>query len=122
MAITLNSKVYNFTGYDPNAVSDYQETATGVPTAASDLTNRVQKGNGKVVRVKWRLIVPIVATTEGECSCPGDVLRTSHVNIEYTLPTTSTLAERQDVRLRIASLVADTKYISSIDNLVQATG
>jgi hypothetical protein len=122
MAITLNSKVYNFAGYDTNAVSDYQETTTGIPTAASDLTNRVQQGNGKVVRVKWRLIVPIVATEGSECSCAGDVLRTTHVNIEYTLPTTSTLAERQDVRLRIASLVANAQYIASIDNLVQATG
>lgn len=121
MSITLNSKVYNYSGYDPNSVSQYQETSSGIPTAASDLTNRVTRA-AKVVRVKWRLIVPIVATAASECSCEGDVLRTSHVNIEFTLPATSTLAERQDVRARIASLITNAQYIASVDNLVQATG
>lgn len=122
MAITLNSKVYNYAGFDPNSVSQYQETSTGIPTAASDLTNRVTSGSGKVVRVKWRLIVPIVATEGSECSCVGDVLRTTHVNIEFTIPATSTLAERQDVRARIASLIDNAQYIASVDNLAQASG
>lgn len=121
MSITLNSKVYNFAGFDPNAVSQYQETSAGVPTAASDLTNRVSKG-AKVRRVKWRLIVPIVATDPSACSCPGNVLRTTYVDVEFTIPADSTLAERQDARLRLASLIANTQYIASVDNLVQATG
>ena len=37
MAITLNSKTYNFIGFDRNGVSIYQETSAGVPTGYSYL-------------------------------------------------------------------------------------
>lgn len=121
MSITLNSKVYNYAGFNVDSVSQYQETAGGIPTSYSDLTNRVTRSKD-MVRVKWRFAVPVIATEVGQNVKVGDVLRTSHCHLEIMLPATSTLAERQDVRLRLASLIDNTQYIASVDTQVQATG
>jgi hypothetical protein len=124
MSITLNSKVYNWAQFDQNGTSRYVESSAGVPNGFSPLTNKVSnsEGTGKSQQVKWRLAVPVIATDDSACGCTGEVLETDYVEVVYTLSKTSTLAIRQDLRLRLASLIANGQYIASVDNLAQATG
>jgi hypothetical protein len=122
MPITINSKVYNWAQFDPNSVSRYQETAAGIPTGYSPLTNRVNTGTGKSSNVKWRLAVPVIATVETANWAVGDVIDTDYLSIEFQLSNKGILTQRQDLRLRGAGLWTNAQFIASVDNLVQATG
>lgn len=123
MSIVINSKTYNWAQFDQNSVSRYLETSAGVPNGYSPLTNKVNAdGAGKSSTVKWRLAIPTIAAADSECSCAGAVLSTDYVEVTFQVSKTGTLASRQDLRLRLAGLVANAQFIASVDNLVQATG
>jgi hypothetical protein len=122
VSIILNSKTYNWAQFDPAGASRYTETAGGVPTSFSPLTARVSEGTGKTRKVKWRLAIPTVATTDSDCSCAGTVLSTDYVNIEIDLSATGTLASRQDILARLQALVLTAQFEASVENLVQPAG
>lgn len=120
MSITLNSKIYTWTGFNQNAQGVYSERSGGYPSAFSYLTTKVNTGTGKSdSTVKWNLSVPIVATTDSDCSCAGDPLRTSYVRIELQVPAGSSSAERTDLATRVKELVASAEFQASITNLTQ---
>lgn len=121
MAITLNTKVYNWAQFDPNGVSRYLETGAATPTGYSNLTAKVTVSTGTTQKVKWRLAIPTVAAADTGFDKAGTVLRTAYVDVELSFAATSTLAERQDVRLRLKDLVASAQFIASTDSLVQPT-
>jgi hypothetical protein len=123
MSITLNSKVYNFTGFDKNGVSIFNEVSAGVPTGFSYLTCRVTTPNGTSdSTVRWRLTVPVIATDDSEGVPIGSLLRTMKFEDgKVSLPSTGTAAERDDMQTRITALTATAQYIASIENLVQPT-
>lgn len=124
MSIVLNSKTYNFAGFDQNGVSVYKETSSGVPGGFSYLTCRVStpatdKADAKVM---WRLTMPILAAADSSCSCEGSVLRTYRFDDgKVTIPSGSLAAERADFLARIQALVDTTQYAASINSLVQPT-
>lgn len=120
MSVTLNTKVYDNVGFNSNGQFVYSEKSGGTPSSFSYLTTKVAVGSGKADSVvKWNLSVPIVATTDSDCACTGEILRSSYVKIEVSLPAGSSAAERTDVRARIASLVAATQFVDSIEDLTQ---
>jgi len=120
MAIVLNSKTYNYRGFNPQSISTYFETSAGVPSGFSPLTSRVEgtDGSGKV-KTRWKLKVPIVAAVDSGCSCTGSVLREAIVDIVVTLERTATAAERTDLQARIVALVQTPEFSGSVINLVQ---
>lgn len=124
MAIVLNSKTYNFAGFDQNGVSVYKETSSGVPGGFSMLTCRVttpatDKADAKVM---WRLTMPILAAADSTCACEGAVLRVYRFDDgKVTIPSGSLSAERADFLARIQSLVDTTQYAASINSLTQPT-
>ena len=121
MAITLNSKVYNFIGFDKNGVSTYQEVSGGVPSSFSYLTCRVQPATATASAiVRWRLTMPVVAAVDSTCSCPGQVLRTFRYDEgKVEIPANCSTAERTDFQLRVTGLTATTQYLASLNSLVQ---
>lgn len=120
MSITLNSKVYNFAGFDTQQLSNYVNRDSGVPTGFSRLTSRVDDGQGSAnTKVRWKLKVPVVASEDSECSCAGALLREYIVDIVATVPPGSTSAERTDLDARITDLVASAEFTASITNLIQ---
>jgi hypothetical protein len=121
MAIVLNSKTYNFIGFDKNGVSVYQETSAGVPSGFSYLTCRIIPGSAKdPTKVRWRLTMPVVATVDSDCSCAGSVLRQYlYDEGRIDVPSTSTAAERTDFATRLGDLVDTAAYQASITSLVQ---
>ena len=128
MAITLNSVVYNWAGFDASGTSRWTATAAGVASAFSNLTARVTVAQGSTKqdsrpsRAKWRIQIPVIATEDSSCSCVGTVLRTAYVDIAADFAATATAAERADVLARIKSLVLTTEFAASINNLTQPAG
>lgn len=121
MAITLNSKTYNFIGFDKNGVSIYQETSAGVPSGFSYLTCRIIPATANAAaRVRWRLTMPVVATVDSDCGCAGTVIRSySYDEGRVDIPSTSTSAERTDFAARLGDLVDTAAYQASITTLTQ---
>lgn len=120
MAITLNTKVYNWAQYDSNAVSQYLETAGGFPTSFSLLTNKVTPvGPGKTRKVKWKLAVPTVATVDTGFDKAGTVLQTEYITVEFEVAASGTLVQRTDLLNRLKSLVLTAEFAASINTLVQ---
>lgn len=121
MAITLNSKTYNFIGFDRNGVSVYQESSGGFPTSFSYLTCRELPASGKQpAKVRWRLTMPVVAPADTGFTAAGTILRTyAYDEGRVDIPADGTSAERTDFAARIADLTADAKYSASIVSLTQ---
>lgn len=111
MAITLNTKTYNYIG-NAAAISTYQERSGGLIASFSNLTASVKIGTR--VSTLWKLSVPVVAATDTSCACAGTVLRKGDVDINVRLDPTMTDAERLDLALRVKDLVASTAFQASI--------
>lgn len=127
MAITLNSVVYNWSGFDQSGVSRWTATASGVASAFSNLTARVTVStssgkNQSQSKVKWRIQIPVIATEDSACGCVGSVLRTSYVDIAADFGATSTLVERQDALARLRTLVLTDEFSAGFTALSQAAG
>ena len=119
MAITLNTKTYNFAGL-LQAISNYRETSGGVANAFSYLTARVSQASARYT-VSWKLKLPKVAADASACACPGDMIDEDIVDIVVKVSSKRTAAERADLALRIKDLAASTEFQSSISSLVQPT-
>lgn len=120
MSITLNSKVYNFAGWNQNQQASYSETSGAVPSSFSFLTAKVNTGTGKSASfVKWNLSIPVVTTVDSECGCIGDLLRTYRVKVEVEIPAGSSASERTDVVARLTSLIGNAQFTASINSLTQ---
>lgn len=133
--ITLNSKVYAFSGVVGQATR-YIYRTLGVTRLFSFLTASVrsiagQKArtskNGLVqapakaghTRVEWNL-QQVVALTPGEGSCCGDATEAkSTVYITANISDDSLPADRADLLAQIQALVSKTEFTGSITNLVQ---
>ena len=121
MAISLNSKTYNFIGYDRNGTTVYQETSGGFPTSFSYLTCRLfPAADKKPAKVRWRLTMPVVAPADTGFTAAGTLQRS------YTwdegradIPGDGTSAERTDFAARVLALTGTTQYIASLTSLVQ---
>lgn len=121
MAITLNSKTYNFIGFDRNGTSVYQETSGGFPTSFSYLTCRLFPASAKAAaKVRWRLTMPVVAPADTGFVAAGAVLRTYTFDEgRVDIPGDGASAERTDFAARLTGLAANAQYISSITALTQ---
>lgn len=122
MSIVLNTKTYTFRGFNPQSISTYMDTSSGVPNGFSPLTNRVEgaDGTGKV-KSRWKLKVPVVTADDSACGCTGDLLREIVVDIVVTSDRGSSVTERTDAADRISDLVASTEFRASIISLIQAS-
>lgn len=122
MSIVLNTKTYTFRGFNTQSISTFADTSAGVPNGFSWLTNKVEgaDGTGKV-KSRWKLKVPVVAATDTDCGCTGDLLREVVVDVVVTSDRGSTVTERTDVADRVRDLVASPEFRESIINLIQAS-
>ena len=61
----------------------------------------------------------MVAATDSNCSCAGDLLREIVLDLVVTSDRGSTVAERTDMADRIEDLVASPEFKASIISLIQ---
>ena len=120
MAITLNTKVYNGTGFNVNQQYVYKETSATYPSGFSYLTAKANTGTGKKSSVVcWNLSLPHVADAASTCACAGDVLGTDYIRIEVDVSAITSAADRLDIWTRLRDLVASTPFKDSITALTQ---
>ena len=117
-AVTLNTVVYSPSGSE-NGIVKWFNRVGGVLNSFSALTQRFVTGAGgqKLTKVTYRLEVPVVATTDTDCSCAGTLLRTSSCQVDFWLAADSTVAERTDLYLRIKDLIATSTVSNAVENL-----
>ena len=118
MSISLNSKVYNFDGYDRNGVAVYTERSGGVSTSFSILTFGLERLKD-YDRLTIRLSLPVVATEDSSCSCVGSVLRTTRMTWVIEEPSTSTTLELTDLEARLSDLTSTTQFSGFVINRVK---
>jgi hypothetical protein len=118
--LTLNTKVYS-PAYYRGDVAAWMNRDAGVSAGFSLLTQRVYTaagGQGKgAVHSVHKLTVPIVATTDSDCSCAGTLLRESGVEVHGWFAPGSSVAERTDILERFRSLVASDAFADTFVNL-----
>jgi hypothetical protein len=120
--LSLNSVTFVPTGVS-GRVAGWIYRSDGVPSGFQEVSISLPNpsGTAKVYRLTAKLSVPTVQAEDTDCACAGDVLRTGNVTIEALLPLTSTTAERTDLLEKLQDLVADTQFVSAIENLVLPT-
>lgn len=115
MSLTLNTKVFNFSGI-VNAIATFLNTTAGVVTGFRTVTASVRLTPEKS-RVMWKVGFPVVAAEATACACVGDVVRRLDADINVRMDPSATLAERTDYALSLKDLVASPEFQASIINL-----
>lgn len=120
--VTLNTVVYAPNG-TANGIATWGNRSSGYGAGFSFLTERFTQSNkSEVVRMEFKLTVPIVETVGTAHDAVGTLLRTSTCIITVLVPANSTAAERTDLKLRIQNLVAATPFTDAVGNLDPAYG
>ncbi len=106
-SITLNTKVYAPRGTQ-NGVSTWAlagDTSFGgaVSTVTESVRGPLSDGTN---RSRWIVTVPKAASVDSACACTGSLLGTAKADINLSVPTSFTAAERQDFVDRVQALVA----------------
>ena len=121
MAVTLNTKTYNFSGHQPPInQSVYMERSAGIPSGFSPLTSKVEEQNkAGQTKVRWKLKLPTLVAESSACACEGDVASEDFVDIVYTFGKGSTTARRTDLLTRTQDLMLKPEFTGSVINLLQ---
>lgn len=118
MPITLNTKVYSFSGF-VQAIANYVNRDSGVATGFKRLTASIDGGTGSSpYKVRWKLKLPSIATASDECACEGTLIREVFADIVVTIPSTASEAERADMAASLADLVVSAQFAESVEDLV----
>jgi hypothetical protein len=116
-ALTLNTFVYAPRGTQ-NGISSWQYSGATFGGGISILTESVRGPNSNgVTRARFLLTVPKLATTDTACGCIGSDIGKGKADVTIDLPTSFTLAERQDLCDRLQALVANAIFDSAVANL-----
>jgi hypothetical protein len=106
MSITLNTKVYTFSGF-VQGISRYLNRDNGSPRGFLQLSAAVEGGTGEnPYKVRWKLKLPVTATSSD-----------AFADIVVTLPSNSTAAERTAMAESLADLTANAQFAASVESL-----
>ncbi len=115
--LTLNTKVYNPSGY-LNGISQWMERSASYPTGYSVLTNKTwQAQGGGAYHTQSKLTMPVVATDADSDNFTVGMLRSnSWCDIHCSLGNVTSSAERLDFYERIVDYVASDAFKLSVVN------
>lgn len=117
MSLTLNTKIYSFSGFIQGAIARYLNAGGGTAGSFKTATAKVDAVNQeKMIKVRWKLRLPVVAD-EASCMCPDGVVRECFADIVASVPASALAAERTDLALSLKDLVATPEFQASIINL-----
>lgn len=117
MSLTLNTKVYNFTGFIMGAIARFLNAGDGTAAGFKTVTAKVEEpNNSSQIKVRWKLKLPTVVS-DAECACPGGVIRENFADVVVTVSTSASSVERTDIALSLKDLVASPEFQASIINL-----
>jgi hypothetical protein len=117
--LTLNTKVYNPRGKTGDVASWalVGDATFGGATSVVTESVRPPSAKGLVNRVQFKLDLPKAATADSACGCIGQEIGRGIANVEITIPTTFTDAERLDFQLRIQGLIANAIFGAAVHSL-----
>lgn len=116
MSLTLNTKVYPFTGIMAG-ITSYVYRGLGLAALFSDATIQVRLDTMSRIHAKLKVVNP-VAVAEG-CCATEPVAGVMDVDIKVRLPLNATVAERTDFALRLKDFVGTPEFQAAITNLAQ---
>jgi len=128
--ITLNSVVFNPAGVS-GGVARWVARGSGVPNGFQTLAITLTQPSptGKVFRVNFKLVVPVVQAVDSVCACAGTLLYTDQVEQTYLIYVGSTTADRLDLYNKTGDMFhaagvpdASGPFYDAIVNLVLPTG
>lgn len=120
--VTLNSVVYSKAGVN-GGVASWINRAAGVISGFSTLRQIFKSPtSGVQTKIDFNLSVPVVAAEDTPCVCAGTLLRTNSVTVSVWVASSSTLAERTDLYLRLKDLVSTSMFIDAVENLDPVVG
>ena len=108
MAITLNTKAYNWANWTPTGLSRYFNA--GVTSAGASNLTFGQKPGSKQNSDTCTLSLPVLATADSSCACVGSVLRQQFLTIRHDTSLTATLSERTDMYNALKDLVLTAQF------------
>jgi hypothetical protein len=119
--LTLNTKAYLPRGKtgDVAAWALVGDATFGGATSAVTESVRGPSKEG-VYRVQFKLEIPKAATTDSACACTGQELGKGIANVDLTVPSVFTAAERADYCDRLQALVANAIFDAAVANLEPA--
>ena len=121
-SVTLNTKVYNPRGTQ-GGISTWQNVGdASFGGATTTLTESVRgPGTDGNTRVRFLLTIPKLAAADSSCACIGQPLgKPARAEIIVDVPSTFTVAERDDLRLRFQGLAAHAIATAAIKDLEPA--
>ena len=117
MSLTLNTKVYPFTGWIQGAIARFMNSDAGAANGFRVATGKVDTPTtGTDYKVRWKLQLPTVVS-EADCGCPGGIVRKNFADIVVTVSSSALAAERSDLALSLKDLVASPEFQASITKL-----
>lgn len=117
MSLTLNTKIFSFTGYIQGAIARYLNAGSGTANGFKTATAKVEEPNREgLIKVRWKLKLPVVVS-EASCECPGGNVRDNFADIVVSISSSALAAERTDIGLSLKDLVASPEFQASITNL-----
>lgn len=118
MSITLNTKVYTFSGFVQN-IAQYLNRGAAAASGFLRLTAAIDGGTGtNPYKVRWKLKLPTIATSSDPCACEGAVIREAFADIVVTIPSSMTGAERTAMAVSLADLCDTPEFQASVADLV----
>lgn len=115
--IVLNTKTYTGTGLY-NGLANWLEQSGGIAASFSRLTQSLVINS--MIRVKTKLVMPVVASESSSCSCEGDVIRTADLDASIRMSPGMTLAERTDFADRVKDYFASAQFRAAVITLTNA--
>lgn len=120
-SVTLNTVVYSPAGLFAG-VAKWINRSGGILAGFSTLTQKFKDPTtGTQTKIDFNISIPVLATADSACGCAGELIRTNSAVVSFWVASTSTLAERTDLYLRVKDLVATALVSGAVENLDPAT-
>lgn len=118
MAIVLNTKTYNWSGW-VNGVSSWIERSLGLAALFSSVTASLRIDS--MAREQWKLTVPFPPVPAEGCCATETVLGFAEATINIRMSPSLTTANRTDFRERLEDLIQSAEFTAAVVNLVTPT-
>lgn len=112
---------HTFNPVQSNPDAFYREAQASLPIVGQGTVKLVVKQDSSLNRVKVSLALPCLETATGANSsgytAAPKVAYTVTANVEFLLPSRSTVAQRKDLRVLLKNLLTDAQIVDAVDNI-----
>lgn len=122
-SLTLDGVVFGASDITAG-VAKWVDRTSGVPGGFAPITLQVRTPNAqtKNYRVVSKFVRPTVQTESTSCACPGEVIRQMIADVTIVLPSSSTLAERQEFLDQLQAFMMSVPYTAAVENVEPVNG